>query len=60
MRQTFKVIEVAEMLGVSDWLIRKEIERGRIVAIEIGHRRVVPRCEIERILGGKLPDEVGA
>ena len=55
MRLTFTVHEVAGMLGVSSRLIYEEIQRGNIAAIMIGKRRVIPKAEVERLVGSLEP-----
>jgi excisionase family DNA binding protein len=55
MRLTFTVHEVAGLLGVSSKLIYEEIQRGNIAAITLGRRRVIPKTEVERIIGPLEP-----
>jgi excisionase family DNA binding protein len=51
MRLTYTVHEVAAMIGVSTRLVYDEIQRGNINAIHIGRRRIIPRSEVERLVG---------
>ena len=59
MRMTFTVAEVAGLLGVSARLVYEEIQRGNIAAISLGRRRVIPRNEVERIIGPLEPPPTG-
>ena len=43
------IAEVAQLLGVSHFTIRRLIDRGHIRAINIGTRWLIPASEVERI-----------
>lgn len=51
MRLTVTVPEAARLLGCSARLVYDECERGNIACLKIGRRRLIPKVEIERILG---------
>jgi len=55
-RMTLTVKETAALLGVSYGTIYSAAERGEIDAIAIGRRKVIPRREVERLLGEPLGD----
>lgn len=42
--------EVAKLLGVSHFTIRRLIDGGHIRAVNIGTRWLIPNAEIERVL----------
>jgi excisionase family DNA binding protein len=44
------IAEVARLLGVSHFTIRRLIDRGHIRAVNIGTRWLIPASEVERIL----------
>lgn len=50
-RMAFKPEEVALLLGVGRNAIYGLIKRGELKAIRVGRRLVVPRQEVERLLG---------
>ncbi len=58
MADTLRAIgEVAKLLGVSHFTIRRLIDGGHIRAVNIGTRWLVPNAEIERVLtkGAGIP-----
>jgi len=55
-RWAFTVQELAARTGWSATLIRQEIAGGRSAAIRLGRTVRIPRSEIERLIGGPLPD----
>jgi excisionase family DNA binding protein len=56
MRLTYTVHEVAAMLGVSPKLIYDEIQRGTIYALSLGRRRIIPKTEVERLVGSVIEE----
>lgn len=48
--QTYTVAQAAARLGVSPRLLYKEIDAGRFPAIRIGHRIVIARRTVERLV----------
>lgn len=50
-RRTFTVDEVAQLLGVASATIYRNIARGRILAVRVGRRIVIPRWVVHDILG---------
>lgn len=57
---TFSIKETAELLGVSPRTVQRQITDGSIQSLKIGARRLVPRTELDRLLGNKLWREGGA
>ena len=60
-RLAYTMSEAAEALGVSLWVIKKEMYEGRIVGVKFGTRVVIPRWSLEQRLrapeaGGALAD----
>lgn len=53
-RLTVTVAEAAEILGISRRLVYDAINRNELRAISIGRRLVIPRAEIERLLGSPI------
>ncbi len=51
-RIAYTVKETAVALGVSEWIVREEINRGRIETIRMGVRILIPRWSLENLLGG--------
>lgn len=51
------IAEVAEMLNVSSFTIRRLMERGHIQSVNVGSRRLIPVSEVERVLaeGAGIP-----
>ena len=43
--------EAAQLLSVSSKLLREEIASGRVKAVNIGRRKVVPRWALEERIG---------
>ena len=54
MRLTVTVPEAARLLGCSARLVYEEIERGHITCLKMGRRRLIPKVEIERIIGSPV------
>ena len=50
----YSVKEAAEMLSISPWLLKEQIDQGRIQSVKIGRRRVVPHWVLEEWLKAKL------
>jgi excisionase family DNA binding protein len=50
-KQAFTRKEAGQILGVSEGLVIKLDAAGKIKTIRIGRRKLVPREEIERVLG---------
>lgn len=44
------IAEVAEMLNVSPFTIRRLMDRGHIHSVNVGSRRLIPVSEVERVL----------
>lgn len=55
-RLAYSVKEAAEALGVSEWIVREEIYRGRIFALNIGRRLIIPRWSLEDLLSRPDPE----
>lgn len=49
-RLTYTVVEVAELLGISRTSAYECVRRGEIPAVMLGHRLVISRGAIERVL----------
>lgn len=47
---TLSVADVAAALGVSRDVVYAQIRRGRILALRLGHRLVVPTVQLQRFL----------
>jgi excisionase family DNA binding protein len=53
------VSEAAEDLRASTQTIRNWIRSERLAAVRIGNRFLIPRAEVERLLGDALPNRLG-
>ena len=51
-RRAYSVAEAAELLGVSNFTIRRRIHEGQIRAIRVGSRVLVPSDSIQKLLKG--------
>ena len=49
-RLAYSITEAAKALGISRWLMQEEIRQGRVQAVKIGRRTVVPRWALEERL----------
>jgi excisionase family DNA binding protein len=47
----FSVAEAAEILRVSKEALYDELKRGRLPAVRVGDRWIIPRRALERLLG---------
>jgi excisionase family DNA binding protein len=55
-KKVLTVEEAARQLGVCGALLRKEIKAGRVYAVRLGDRYLVPTSVVERLLnGGQCP-----
>ena len=50
-RVAFSVREVANMFGVSEWLVREDIRAHRLPSVRMGGRILIPRWAVQRALG---------
>lgn len=50
-KMTHSIPEVAAMLGVSKGLVYAEIHKGALRSVKIGKRILVPKGEVDRLLG---------
>lgn len=51
-RATFTIPETAQLLGVSEYVVRQEIKAGRLHVVECGPRvRLIPAWSIDQLLG---------
>ncbi len=55
-KQYFSTPELAQLLGVSRIAIFKKIKSGKIKAQKIGRNYIIPRVELESILGHFLTE----
>ena len=56
-KKTYSVSEAADVLGVSQWLVREAIRRGEIRCTRIGTRIIIPVAAIDQML--EAPDDQG-
>jgi excisionase family DNA binding protein len=49
------VKEAAQLLGLHTNTVRREIWRGNLKAVRLGHRVLVPVAELERLFGPMKP-----
>jgi excisionase family DNA binding protein len=52
-RRTYSIEEVARLLGIGRNAAYEAARRGDFPTIKVGHRIVVPRAPIDRMLGGE-------
>ncbi len=50
-RLAYTVKEAAAALGVSEWMVREEINQKRIFSVKMGSRLLIPRWALEERLG---------
>ncbi len=50
-RLAYTVKEAAAALGVSEWMVREEINQKRIYSVKMGARLLIPRWALEERLG---------
>ena len=50
-RLAYTVKEAAAALGVSEWMVREEINQQRIYSVKMGARLLIPRWALEERLG---------
>lgn len=53
----FSTSEIAKLLGISRIAVLKRIKKGKLSAVKVGRNFVIPRKEIESILGRELSEE---
>lgn len=56
-KQTYNVVEAAEILGVHPNTVRKYIARGVLPCFRLGRRVLIPRVALERLLSANTPSE---
>jgi excisionase family DNA binding protein len=54
MMPSLSVMAVAEQLGLRPVTIRQWIAARRIASAQLGRRRLVPRCEVHRLISENL------
>ena len=57
LKKAYSVSEAADVLGVSQWLVREAIRRGEIRCTRIGKRIIIPATAIDQFLA--LPNDQG-
>ena len=55
---TLKVEEAANLLGISRGLAYEMVRLGKIPSIRFGHRLLIPRRALNRLLDGNVDMEV--
>ena len=56
----YSINETAEVLGVSEWLVRRLIRRGALPAVRVGDKRVlVSHLALERFVNTQAPSAAG-
>ena len=53
--QALSVREAAEILGVCEQTVRKAARQGRIPALRVLKRVLIPRAGLDRLLGNRAP-----
>ena len=49
-RMAFKIVETADLLGISKSSVRRLISRGLLKSTKILRHKLIPRAEIEKLL----------
>ena len=55
-RRTFDVAEAAAIIGISKGACYAAVRKGEIRGVRLGRRWVIPRSELDRILGDSHRD----
>lgn len=58
--RTISIVEAARLLGIGKDLAYQEAKTGKLAGatvLRIGHRMVIPRAELERVLGESIEGE---
>ena len=58
-RQTYTVVETAEILGIGRSSAYQAVRDGQIPAIRLGRRLLVPKVALERMLNGMSANQAG-
>jgi excisionase family DNA binding protein len=58
-RLGFTVSEVAAMTGTARWTVYRWIEKGKLRAIKLGGRVLIPAKELRQLFGEEV-EEIGA
>ena len=45
---TYSAHEASKALGISEWLVRREVKAGRLPHLYIGRRLVIPRASVKQ------------
>jgi len=56
-KEFFSTSEVAKILGISRVAVFNRIKKGKILATKIGRNFVIPKSEIESVLGRELSEK---
>jgi len=54
MEPLLSVAQVAEILGRSHWMLRRDIRAGRVAAVRIGRALMIQPAEVRRIMAEGL------
>ena len=54
-RSTLTVEEAGEILGLSRWSAYQAVKNGHLPVIRVGHRCIVPRHALEKMLDVSVP-----
>jgi excisionase family DNA binding protein len=55
-RLAFSTREAARVLGVSEGLMDRWVNTGRIGSVKVGHRRLISRQTLDALLAGGVPE----
>lgn len=56
-KEFFSTSEVAKVLGISRVAVFNRIKKGKILATKVGRNFVIPKSEIESVLGRELSEK---
>lgn len=56
-KEFFSTSEVAKILGISRVAVFNRIKKGKILATKVGRNFVIPKSEIESVLGRELSEK---
>lgn len=56
-KRVLTIPEAAEVLGIGEKLVRKQIKAGVIPSLHLGRIYRVPICQLEKFMAGELKKE---
>jgi excisionase family DNA binding protein len=52
-RPALSVVETAQLLGISRWLVQQAVRDGSLPSVRVGRNILIPRVQLDALLAGQ-------